>query len=83
MIGCSEAARIERFIRAFTFPPHPAAKACLAGQEVEIRAPVVVGEVPVRKIYHQEMKQNTKMVPFKSWYSIIRPLFLIRLGLRN
>jgi dolichol-phosphate mannosyltransferase len=42
-----------------------------------------VGEAPVRKIYHQEMKRNTKMVPFKSWYSILRPLFLIRLGLRK
>src|SRR5688572_27068174 len=35
-----------------------------------------VGEAPVRKIYHREMRQNTKMVPFKSWYSILRPLFL-------
>jgi dolichol-phosphate mannosyltransferase len=42
-----------------------------------------VGEAPVRKIYHQEMKRNTKMVPFKSWYSILRPLFLIRLGLKR
>lgn len=42
-----------------------------------------VGEAPVRKIYHQEMKRNTKMVPFKSWYSILRPLFLIRLGLKK
>ena len=42
-----------------------------------------VGEAPVRKIYHQEMRRNTKMVPFKSWYSILRPLFLIRLGLKH
>lgn len=42
-----------------------------------------VGEAPVRKIYHSEMKKNTKMVPFKSWYSILRPLFLIRLGLKK
>jgi dolichol-phosphate mannosyltransferase len=42
-----------------------------------------VGEAPVRKIYHQEMRKNTKMVPFKSWYSILRPLFLIRSGLKR
>jgi glycosyltransferase involved in cell wall biosynthesis len=41
-----------------------------------------VGEAPVRKIYHPEMHRNTKMVPFKSWYSILRPLFLVRLGLK-
>ena len=41
-----------------------------------------VSEAPVRKIYHEAMKENTKMVPFKSWYSILRPLFLVRLGLK-
>lgn len=41
-----------------------------------------VGEAPVRKIYHDDMSANTKMVPFKSWYSIIRPLFLLRFGVR-
>jgi methionyl-tRNA formyltransferase len=38
-----DAAWIERFIRAFTFPPYPAAKAWLNGKEVEIRAPVEIG----------------------------------------
>ena len=42
-----------------------------------------VGEAPVRKIYHHEMKQNTKMVPIKSWYSILRPLFLLRFGIKH
>ena len=42
-----------------------------------------VSEAPVRKIYHQEMRKNTKMVPFKSWYSILRPLFLLRLGVKR
>ncbi len=42
-----------------------------------------VGEAPVRKIYHAEMRQNTKMVPWASWYSILRPLFLVKLGLRR
>jgi dolichol-phosphate mannosyltransferase len=42
-----------------------------------------VAESPVRKIYHREMRKNTKMVPFKSWYSILRPLFLVRCGLKR
>jgi glycosyltransferase involved in cell wall biosynthesis len=42
-----------------------------------------VDEAPVRKIYHREMKKNTKMVPVKSWYSILRPLFLVRFGLKR
>ena len=42
-----------------------------------------VSEAPVRKIYHREMKKNTKMVPFKSWYSILRPLFLVKFRLKR
>ena len=42
-----------------------------------------VGEVPVTKRYHNDMKDNTKMVPFKSWWSILRPLFLISLRLKK
>jgi methionyl-tRNA formyltransferase len=35
-----DAVWVERFIRAFTFPPHPAAKTWLDGLPVELRAPV-------------------------------------------
>lgn len=42
-----------------------------------------VGEVPVTKRYHENMKDNTKMVPFKSWWSILRPLFLISLKIKE
>ena len=42
-----------------------------------------VGEVPVTKRYHDNMKDNTKMVPFKSWWSILRPLFLISLKIKE
>jgi len=38
-----DAAWVERFVRAFTFPPHPAAKATLGGREVQLRAPVETG----------------------------------------
>jgi methionyl-tRNA formyltransferase len=33
---------VERFIRAFTFPPYPAAKTTLNGQEIQIAAPVEI-----------------------------------------
>lgn len=39
-----EAAWVERFIRAFTFPPHPAARTWWNGEEVQIRAPVALGD---------------------------------------
>jgi dolichol-phosphate mannosyltransferase len=42
-----------------------------------------VAEAPVRKIYHSEMKSNTKMVPLKGWWSILRPLFIIKLGIKK
>ena len=42
-----------------------------------------VSEVPVTKRYHNDMKDNTKMVPFKSWWSILRPLFLLSLRIKS
>ena len=42
-----------------------------------------VSEVPVTKRYHDDMKENTKMVPFKSWWSILRPLFLLSIRIRK
>jgi methionyl-tRNA formyltransferase len=38
-----DASWVERFIRAFTFPPHPAAKTWYEGGAVELRAPVGLG----------------------------------------
>jgi len=43
------------------------------------RSEFKVGEAPVTKRYHNDMKENTKMVPVKSWWSILRPLFLLSL----
>lgn len=40
-------------------------------------------EVPVTKIYPPKKIGNTKMVPIVGWWSILRPLFLLRLGLRK
>lgn len=47
------------------------------------RAGYKVAEVPVTKRYHHDMKDNTKMVPFKSWWSILRPLFLLSLKIKS
>ena len=47
------------------------------------RAGYKVSEVPVTKRYHNDMKDNTKMVPIKSWWSILRPLFYIALKIRK
>jgi len=40
-------------------------------------------EVPVTKIYPPRAIGNTKMKPITGWWSILRPLFLLRLGLRR
>lgn len=42
-----------------------------------------VSEYPVKKVYHSDMKSNTKMKPFSGWWSILRPLFLLRLGVKK
>lgn len=47
------------------------------------RAGYKVSEVAVTKRYHSDMKDNTKMVPFKSWWSILRPLLLLFLRIRD
>ncbi|MEC9124150.1 MAG: glycosyltransferase family 2 protein, partial [Verrucomicrobiota bacterium] len=47
------------------------------------RSEFKVGEAPVTKRYHADMKENTKMVPFKGWWSILRPLFLLGLRIKS
>jgi dolichol-phosphate mannosyltransferase len=42
-----------------------------------------VVEVPVTKIYPPKQLGQTKMKPITGWWSILRPLFLLRLGVRN
>jgi dolichol-phosphate mannosyltransferase len=42
-----------------------------------------VKEVPVTKIYPQKELGYTKMKPFTGWWSILRPLFLLALGLKK
>lgn len=42
-----------------------------------------VGEVPVSKIYPPRSVGYTKMKPITGWWSIIRPVLLLGLGLRD
>lgn len=48
-----------------------------------VRGAYKVGEAPVTKIYHEKTVGYTKMIPFKSWWSILRPLVLLRLGIKK
>jgi dolichol-phosphate mannosyltransferase len=40
-------------------------------------------EVPVTKVYPPKEMGQTKMKPFVGWWSILRPLVLLGLGLRR
>ncbi|UCB56949.1 MAG: glycosyltransferase family 2 protein [Candidatus Omnitrophota bacterium] len=42
-----------------------------------------IKEVPVTKEYHSEKKGYTKMIPIFSWWSILRPIILLRLGIKK
>jgi dolichol-phosphate mannosyltransferase len=42
-----------------------------------------VVEVPVTKIYPPKQLGQTKMRPITGWWSILRPLFLLRLGVKS
>lgn len=48
-----------------------------------IRLGYTVKEVPVSKIYPPKDLGYTKMRPILGWWSILRPLFLLGLGLKN
>jgi len=48
-----------------------------------IRAGYRTEEVPVSKVYPPKELGQTKMPPFSGWWSILRPLVLIGLGLRK
>ena len=59
----------------YELEPYLLIQTCRAGYKVSV--------VPVTKRYHQDMKDNTKLVPFMSWWSILRALLLISLRIRN
>ena len=48
-----------------------------------IRLGYKVKEVPVTKIYPPKALGYTKMKPITGWWSIMRPVFLLALGLRK
>lgn len=42
-----------------------------------------VVESPVTVYYHGDSRQYTKMKPFRDWWRLARPLFLLRFGIRG
>lgn len=48
-----------------------------------VRLGYKVKEVPVRKIYPSKEQGYTKMKPFIGWWSILRPLFYLSLGIKK
>ncbi len=48
-----------------------------------IRLEYKVTEVPVTKIYPPKAEGYTKMKPFSGWWSILRPLFYLGLGIKK
>ncbi|HVP06919.1 MAG TPA: glycosyltransferase family 2 protein [Candidatus Acidoferrum sp.] len=44
---------------------------------------VKVVEMPITIYYHGSARQYTKMKPFRDWWRLSRPLFLLRLGIRR
>jgi len=42
-----------------------------------------VTEVPVRKLYPPKQEGYTKMKPIVGWWSILRPLFYLGLGIKK
>ena len=65
----------QNWLLQYEMEPYLLIQTCRSGYKV--------GEVPVTKRYHNDMKENTKMVPFKSWWSILRPLFILSLGIKK
>lgn len=65
----------QNWLLQYEMEPYLLIQTCRSGYKV--------GEVPVTKRYHNDMKDNTKMVPIKSWWSILRPLLLISLKLKR
>lgn len=42
-----------------------------------------VVEIPITIYYHGESHQYTKMRPFRDWWRLARPLFMLRLGIKK
>lgn len=40
-------------------------------------------EVPVTKVYHKKFGKSTKMIPFKSWWEIFRPVLFLKLRIKK
>jgi len=63
------------WLNRYELEPYFFAKVVLSGYKIK--------EVPVTKFYHSKKKGYTKMVPIISWWSILRPIILLRLGIKK
>ena len=48
-----------------------------------VRGSRVPSEVPVSKTYPSTRRAYSKIRPFRDWWSIVRPIVLLRLGRRR
>jgi dolichol-phosphate mannosyltransferase len=77
-------------LRLFDDPSIDLDQSWLDGYELEpyilykaIKLGYRVAEVPVTKIYPDAALGYTKMRPFSGWWQILRPLFLLTMGIRQ
>jgi dolichol-phosphate mannosyltransferase len=48
-----------------------------------ISSNIRVIEMPITVYYHSSAAQYTKMKPFRDWWRLVRPVFLLRFGIRR
>lgn len=66
----------QEWLRRYELEPYLLYKAVRSGYRVT--------EVPVTKRYPEDRQTGyTKMIPFLSWWSILRPLLFLRMGIRR
>ncbi len=65
----------QEWLNRYELEPYFFAKVVMNGYKVK--------EVPVTKEYHSNTKGYTKMKPIIGWWSILRPMFLLKLGLKR
>ena len=65
----------QEWLDRYELEPYLFYKAVVCGYKVK--------EVPVTKIYPPKEEGYTKMRPFSGWWSILRPIFFLGLGIKR